>query len=111
MSTFSEHTAVEEERPLVGWLVISAGPLKGRDYRLHEGRNVVGSGHYVDIFIPTGDIEPFHFSVRTGKEQWQLTDLDSHTGIYINGKRVFRETIEDECAFSIPGIEFLVKRL
>jgi len=38
--------------PVVGWLVCINGGEKGRDYRLHAGRNFIGRGLKSDISLP-----------------------------------------------------------
>lgn len=40
--------------PVVGWLVCVDGPAKGRDYRIHTQKNLIGRGHHMDICI-SGD--------------------------------------------------------
>lgn len=40
--------------PVVGWLVCVEGPERGRDYRLHAGRNFVGRSPQMHIAL-TGD--------------------------------------------------------
>ena len=37
--------------PVTGWLVCVNGPEKGRDYRLHAGRNLLGRAPHMDISI------------------------------------------------------------
>ena len=37
--------------PVVGWLVCTDGPDKGRDYRLHSGNNYVGRSSSNDVAI------------------------------------------------------------
>lgn len=38
--------------PVVGWLVCVQGREKGRDYRLHAGRNFMGRALQMDICLP-----------------------------------------------------------
>ena len=38
-------------KPVVGWLVCTDGPDKGRDYRLHSGNNYVGRNSSNDVAI------------------------------------------------------------
>lgn len=40
--------------PVVGWLVCVEGPQRGRDYRLHSERNLIGRAPEMDVCI-TGD--------------------------------------------------------
>lgn len=42
--------------PVVGWLVCTTGPDRGRDYRIRNGRNFIGRDPSMDIAI-TGDQE------------------------------------------------------
>ena len=37
---------------LAGWLVVTEGPAKGRDYRLFYGWNKIGRSVSMDIYIP-----------------------------------------------------------
>ena len=37
--------------PVVGWLVCTAGPDRGRDYRIRSERNFIGRGEEMDIAI------------------------------------------------------------
>ena len=38
--------------PTVGWLVCTQEPWRGRDFRLHPGYNLIGSGPQADVSIP-----------------------------------------------------------
>lgn len=38
--------------PVVGWLVCINGAERGRDYRLHAGRNFIGRGIDMDVCVP-----------------------------------------------------------
>ena len=38
--------------PVIGWLVCIEGGEKGRDYRLHAGRNFIGRGIKSDVSLP-----------------------------------------------------------
>lgn len=41
--------------PVVGWLVCSEGPEKGRDYRMHADNNFIGRAENMDITIRNDD--------------------------------------------------------
>ena len=41
--------------PVVGWLVSLVGPEKGRDYRLHSGRNFIGRSLRMDLLLTDDD--------------------------------------------------------
>lgn len=40
-----------EVEPVTGWLVCQNGGEKGKDYRLHSGRNFVGRGNSMDVCL------------------------------------------------------------
>ncbi len=46
-----EKEAAKSCDPVVGWLVCKEGAEKGRDYRLHAGRNFIGRSASADINI------------------------------------------------------------
>ncbi len=105
----NDKTVLEDERELIGWLLVLNGPWKGRDYRLFAGKTVVGSSHYADIYLPDDRLEPFHFSIRYTQTAIWITDLDSNAGLFIENQPVFKEKIIDETLFNTAGIDFLVK--
>lgn len=39
------------EKPVTGWLVCTAGEVKGQDYRLHAGKNFVGRSPSMDVVL------------------------------------------------------------
>ncbi|MBQ3109216.1 MAG: FHA domain-containing protein [Clostridia bacterium] len=43
--------SIRSGAPVVGWLVCTKGPERGRDYRLHAGRNFVGRSWKMDVCI------------------------------------------------------------
>ncbi len=106
-----DKTVLQDEKELKGWLVVLSGEWKGKDYPLFEGKTIVGSSHYANIFLPDEQMEHYHFSIRFDKGDIFITDLDSEAGLYIGEKRIYREKIADETIFKTSGIEFLIKIL
>ena len=107
----NDQTVFEDERELKGWLVVLNGQWKDRDYRLYAGKTTLGSSHYANIYLPETGIEFFHFSIRFENEEVWITDLDSNSGLFIDGKKIHREKIVDETLFKAADVEFLVKVL
>ena len=46
-----ESLFMQEEHPVCGWIVCVAGPRKGKDYKVREGKNFVGRADDMDIQI------------------------------------------------------------
>jgi len=104
-----DKTRFEEEKTFKGWLVVLGGPLKGRDFRLTEGKNLVGSSRLADIGLADSNLEPLHFSIRCQEKDVCLTDLDSDSGVFIDDKKIDRQIIPDETIFKAGDSEFLIK--
>ena len=106
-----DKTVVRNDKELKGWLVVLSGEWKGKDYPLYEGKTVVGSSHYANIYLPDAGMEHFHFSIRVRGGVVIVTDLDSESGLYMGEKRFYREKVSDETLFKTPDMEFLIKML
>lgn len=77
--------------PVVGWLVCSDGAEKGRDYRLHSGRNFVGRSDKMDIVIkddPEITRDDHCSIVYEPKGGGFMIVAGTGTITFINGKRV-----------------------
>jgi len=90
-----EPTAPSAVRPFYGWLVVLEGGLQGEDFHLREGRNIIGSSPPCEIQLQDEGIEDRHASIRFSSNQWILTDLDSESGTFLNGKRIYRHELKD----------------
>jgi len=90
-----EPSVPSARRPFCGWLVVLEGGLQGEDFHLREGRNIIGSSPPCEIQLQDEGIEDRHASIRFSSNQWTLTDLDSESGTYLNGKRIYRHELKD----------------
>lgn len=78
--------------PIVGWLVCTSGPNRGKDYRLHSGTNFIGSSKKMDVCID-GDRTISHenaasISYDDREKIFFVQKGDSRNLIYLNGKAV-----------------------
>jgi hypothetical protein len=106
-----EPVAPSEGRPFCGWLVVLEGSLQGEDFHLHEGRNIIGSSPPSEILLQDEGVEDRHASIRFSSNQWNLTDLDSESGILLNGKRIYRHELKDGDKINIGKSLLRVKTL
>ncbi|MCL4818304.1 MAG: FHA domain-containing protein [Vicinamibacteria bacterium] len=76
---------------LTGWLVTFSNEPSGEDYRLREGRNVVGAdGAECDVAVSNdGSISAKHAVIMVRDGVMQIRDNDSTNGTYVNGQDVF----------------------
>jgi FHA domain len=82
---------------LMGWVVLMDGMDRGRDFRIREGQNSLGSDSSCNIVISHPTISGKHANLRAEDGKFFLTDLDSTNGTYLNEgpKRIAREEIKD----------------
>jgi hypothetical protein len=81
--------------PVVGWFVAMTGDQKGEDFRVREGKNIIGSIPAAQIVITDSTISGQHASLRYEEGNFFLTDLDSSNGTYVNDKKIAREELKD----------------
>lgn len=76
---------------LVGWLVTFSLASSGQDYRLREGRNIIGSeASECDIAIANeASISGKHAVIVCRDNQLLLRDNDSTNGTFVNGGDIF----------------------
>ena len=67
-------------------LVITEGPLKGR--RLEVGSALVLGRGNADVIIPDGLISRRHAVIRAAGATFEIEDLDSLNGTWVNGSRI-----------------------
>jgi len=85
------------EQRLVGWLVSFSLDPAGVDFRLREGRNVLGAGGDCDIVVE-GDagISEVHATLMYRRGELQIRDNDSTNGTYVNGEDIFGKGVRLE---------------
>ena len=111
MPTLFEGRQIQEKRSLSGWLAIFEGNLQGEAFPLYQGRNIIGSSSQCHIQVPEEGVQDQHLSVRFSKEKCLLTDLDTESGIFLNGKRTYRSELKDGDKIKIGKAVFRIKLL
>lgn len=81
--------------PVVGWFVAMTGDQKGEDFRVRDGKNLIGSGMESQIILHDDTVSGQHASLRYEDGKFFLTDLDSSNGTYLNDKKIAREQLKD----------------
>jgi hypothetical protein len=88
---------VGSDRPkeCVGWVVALNGPLKGQDFRLVTGKNIIGTAADCDIVLTDQFMSARHAVLRHEEGSFLLLDLDSTNGSFVNDKQVSKEELID----------------
>src|SRR5678815_5493167 len=69
-------------------LVFLAGPIAGRRYKLADGEYVIGRRSDCQIFVPDMRVSRQHARLWKTGEAWEIEDLGSNNGTFVNGIRV-----------------------
>jgi pSer/pThr/pTyr-binding forkhead associated (FHA) protein len=86
--------------------VVVAGKLRGKEFALKEGENIVGRDASVDVPIVVDGVSKKHFSINVTGDVAYIQDLGSSNGTFINGKIVKKGTVKAGDKVAIPDTIF-----
>lgn len=80
--TFS--AGMRTTRQLVGWLVSYSLDAMGVDYKLYEGRNIIGRDNECNLTVPDPMISSRHAVLLYRAGKYSITDSQSSHGTFVN---------------------------
>lgn len=83
-------------------LVVVGGKLRGQEFELHDGENVLGRSEDCDINFPVNGVSKKHMAVSVTKDAAYLQDLGSSNGTFLNGKIIKRATVKNGDKIALP---------
>jgi Inner membrane component of T3SS, cytoplasmic domain len=92
-----------------GWLVALNGQHKGEDFRLRVGKNVLGTAADCDVVLTDKKISRKHATIRYEGGEFQIADLDSSNGTFVNDEKVQKHDLIDNDILKLGDIEFEFK--
>ncbi len=101
----------DRAQDVVGWVVCLNGALRGRDFRLVTGRNVLGTAADCDIVVTDPYLSSKHMAIRHENGRFTLIDLDSTNGTFLNDRRCSKEELIDNDKIRIGRTELKFKSL
>jgi hypothetical protein len=76
------------------WLVMTEGPLKGKQFIIYRDPTVIGSSPRSEIYLfKDPSIEPVHAVIHTIRDGYEIEDKDTPGGTWINGQRIKRKRL------------------
>lgn len=76
------------------WLVMTEGPLKGKQFVIYKDPTVIGSSPRSEIYLfKDPAIEPAHAVIHTIRDGYEIEDKDTPDGTWINGQRTKRKRL------------------
>lgn len=99
-------------RKLVGWLVTFDLNPNGVDFKLYEGRNVIGRSSKSDISINDRSVSDKHCTVLYRNDKFLISDELSTNGTYLNNELVEDKAyLNDNDIIKIGNINLKLKVL
>lgn len=89
-------------------LVAVGGKLRGKEYVLNDGENIIGRASDADVVVPVDGVSKKHLNITVNGETAFAEDLGSSNGTLINGKIIKRMTIKDGDKIALPNLIFQV---
>jgi hypothetical protein len=99
----------DKSREVCGWIVALNGQHKGEDFRLRVGKNVIGTAADCDIVLTDKKISRKHTTIRYEGGEYQIADLDSSNGAFVNDEKVQKHDLIDNDIIKLGDIEFEFK--
>ena len=82
-------------RKLMGWLVTFTWKQEGEDFKLFEGRNILGSSSEADIKVTDSAVSGKHCMILFRSGKIKIKDELSTNGTFINGAEIEESEIKD----------------
>lgn len=83
-------------------LVVISGKLRGKEYILGEGENILGRDSGCDILVSIPGVSKQHASLTVASDSVYLKDLGSSNGTFLNGKVTKNATLKAGDRISLP---------
>ena len=94
------------------WLLMKAGPLAGKQFVVFRNPTVLGSSPKADIYLFKDEaIEPRHALIHDRGGRFEIEDMKSADGTYVNGIPVQRQILRagDQIVLGKTVLEFALK--
>ena len=94
------------------WLLMRAGPLAGKQFVVFRNPTVLGSAPKADIYLFKDEaIEPRHALIHDRGGRFEIEDMDTADGTYVNGVPVRRQVLKsgDQIVLGKTVLEFALK--
>ena len=76
------------------WLLVTGGPLTGKQFVIYKNPTVFGSAPKADIYLfKDATVEPRHAALHTLARGYELEDLGTSAGTLVNGRRIGRHRL------------------
>jgi len=89
------------------WLLVTGGPLTGKQFVIYKNPTVFGSAPKADIYLfKDALVEPHHAALHTLAHGHELEDLGTPAGTLVNGQRIGRHRLRAGDSIQIGHYSF-----
>ena len=89
------------------WLLVTGGPLTGKQFVIYKNPTVFGSAPKADIYLfKDALVEPHHAALHTLAHGHELEDLGTPAGTLVNGQRITRHRLRAGDSIQIGHYSF-----
>jgi len=89
-------------------LVVVGGKLRGKEFILNDGENIIGRAAESDHVVPVEGVSKKHLQVTVNGNTAFAEDLGSSNGTIVNGKIIKKVTLKDGDKIALPNLIFQV---
>jgi hypothetical protein len=103
---------VVEQWTKTAWVMMKSGPLAGKQFILYRNPTVLGSSPRADIYLFKDEaIEPQHALIHNRGGRFEIEDMNSADGVYVNGLQIQRRILQpgDKIVLGKTQLEFSVR--
>ena len=99
--TDEERNVISQLNPESAMLIIHRGPNRGERFLLNSVETSIGRSGENDILLDDVTVSRKHANIRRAGERFELVDLGSLNGTYVNNNSIARTTLSsgDEVQF------------
>jgi hypothetical protein len=94
------------------WLLMKAGPLAGKQFVIYRNPTVLGSSPKAEVYLFKDEaIEPRHAVIHDRGGRFEIEDLNTADGTYVNGIPVKKQMLKsgDQIVLGKTVLEFALK--
>ena len=77
------------------WITMKSGGLRGKQFIIYHDTTLIGSSPRCDVYIfKDPKVEPTHAEIRKVGCKYQISDLGTSEGVYVNGYKINKRILE-----------------
>ena len=89
-------------------LIAVGGPIRGKEFELKEGENILGRSDDCDLVIVQDGVSKRHLKLTINKDSAYIEDLGSSNGTIVNGKTITKLSLKNGDKIVLPNIIFQI---